>query len=304
VTYSIVARDPRTGALGVAVQSHWFSVGSVVPAAEAGVGAVATQAFVEASYGPLGVARMRAGAGAREALDELLAADEARELRQVAMVDAGGGVAAHTGAACVAGAGHVVGDGVSARGNMLDSDAVWQALLPAFEAAAGPLAERLLAALEAAEAAGGDIRGRQSAAILVVGGERSDRPWEGVRVDLRVEDDPDPLPELRRLLAVHRAYEKLGEVLELRDGPTDALERALADLAEVADVLGDNPEPTVWRAVFLARAGRLEEARRAVERAAALNPRVPEFLRRLDRPGFLDRALAELLLGDPAPPRK
>jgi uncharacterized Ntn-hydrolase superfamily protein len=289
MTYSIVARDAATGELGVAVQSHWFSVGSVVPAAEAGVGAVATQAFAEPSYGPLGVARMRAGASAREALDELLAADEGRELRQVAMVDARGGAAAHTGAACVAGAGHLVRDGVSGQGNMLDSDAVWQALVPGFEAARGPLAERLLAALDAAEAAGGDIRGRQSAALLVVGGERP--------VELRVEDHPDPLGELRRLLGVHRAYERLGAALDVRDGASDEeYERALADLATVQEALGDNPEPTVWRAVFLARGGRLEEARREVARAAAVNPRVPEFLRRLDRPGFLDRELAERLL--------
>jgi uncharacterized Ntn-hydrolase superfamily protein len=179
---------------------------------------------------------------------------------------------------------------------MLESDAVWQALLPAFEAAQGALAERLLVALEAAEAAGGDIRGRQSAAILVVGGARREQPWEGVEVDLRVEDHAEPLPELRRLLAVHRAYEKLGAALELRDAPPEQLERVLADLEEAAGVLGDNPEATVWRAVFLARAGRLDDARREVARAAAINPRVPDFLRRLDRPGFLDAALAERLL--------
>jgi uncharacterized Ntn-hydrolase superfamily protein len=183
-TYSIVARDPATGELGVAVQSHWFSVGPIVPWAEAGVGAVATQSFVDPSYGPLGLDLMRAGKSATEALSGLVESDAHPEVRQVAMIDARGNVAAHTGANAIIAAGHQTGENYSVQANLMESSTVWPAMADAFETASGDLAERLLAALEAAEAEGGDIRGRQSAALLVVSGEPTGRPWVDRTFDL------------------------------------------------------------------------------------------------------------------------
>src|SRR5512145_2375295 len=203
-TYSIVARDPATGDLGVAVQSHWFSVGSVVPWAESGVGAVATQSFVEPAYGPNGLALMKEGVEPAEALKRLLAKDEQRAVRQVAFVDAKGRTAAHTGEGCIPGAGHHVGTGYTTQANLMLTGEVPDAMARAYEAAKGPLAERLLAALDAAQATGGDIRGKQSAAILVVRAAPSAKPWTDRLVDLRIEDHAEPIAEMRRLLALHR----------------------------------------------------------------------------------------------------
>lgn len=208
MTYSLVAFDPDTGECGVAVQSHWFSVGSLVTWGEPGVGAVATQANVEISYGPRGLARMRAGASAPEALVELLAADEMAAVRQVAMVDAHGGLGAHTGAECMSFCGQDLGHHHSAQANLMASDRVWSEMSTAYLAGEGPLALRLLDALDAGEAAGGDVRGRQSAAILVV--PPAGEPWERV-VELRVEDHPEPLIELRRLVALKAAYVRAAE---------------------------------------------------------------------------------------------
>lgn len=279
MTYSIVARDAATGALGVAVQSHWFSVGSVVPAAQAGVGAVATQAFAERSYGPLGVERMRSGEAPVDALGELLLADPGRELRQVALVAADGRVAVHTGSACVQAAGHATGEGVSAQGNMLARPGVPEAMVAAYESAGGGFPERLLAALDAAEALGGDARGRQSAALLVVGEEP---------VDVRVDDHPDPLAELRRLHGVAAAYSLLGAALDVRGSAVpEQVDEALGRLERAQAALGDNVEPTFWRSVLLAEVGRYEEARAALERAAEVNPLLPEFFGRLVPTGFL-----------------
>src|SRR5262245_57781552 len=187
-TYSIVARDPKTGELGVAVQSHYFSVGPIVPWAEAGVGAVATQSLVLVDYGPLGLDLMRQGKTAKQALDSLLKADAHNEGRQVAMVDAHGNVAAYTGKSCIPDAGNVQGEQFSCQANLMANARVWPAMKAAYESAQGDLAERLMQALEAAEKAGGDIRGRQSAAILVVKGAASGKPWNDVVVNLRVED--------------------------------------------------------------------------------------------------------------------
>jgi uncharacterized Ntn-hydrolase superfamily protein len=209
MTYSIVARDPATGELGVAVQSHWFSVGGLVTWAQPGVGAVATQANVDPGYGPRTLDLLRAGAGAPDALAELVARDAQRDVRQVGVVDAAGRAAAHTGPACMDAAGHLVGDGVACQANIMASAEVWPAMAQAFAAAEGSnLAQRLLAALDAAEAAGGDLRGRQSAALLVV--PPAGEPWDAL-VDLRVEDDPEPLEELRRLLVLADAYREAGE---------------------------------------------------------------------------------------------
>lgn len=258
-TYSIVARDPATGALGVAVQSHAFSVGSIVPWAEAGVGAVATQSITRLEYGPEGLALMRRGQSAQAALDALLKDDEGRELRQVAMVDAQGTVAVHTGSRCIAAAGHRTGDQFSVQANLMVDDTAWPAMYDAYTAARGDLAERMLAALAAAQQSGGDIRGQQSAALIVVSGTRSeDKPWEGSLFDLRVEDHPRPLDELRRLVQLrraHRSEEAFNELLAQGryDEAANALRQALA-------LAPDDLELRFWSALKLFGMGREDEA--------------------------------------------
>lgn len=284
-TYSIVARDPATGQLGVAVQSHWFSVGSIVSWAEPGVGAVATQSFVEPAYGPRLLALLGSGLGAPEALAALVGADEGREVRQVAVVDAKGRVAAHTGGRCIAAAGHRVGEGYSVQANMMGSETVVPAMAAAYEAAEGGLAERLLAALEAAEAEGGDIRGRQSAALLVVAPAASGRPWADRLVDLRIEDHPDPVAELARLLALHRAYDRMNAgdaALEKGD-----LEGALEQYRTAASLAPDNLEVVYWHALTLATNGREEEAAPLFRRVFAADPAWVELTRRLVAPGLV-----------------
>ncbi len=257
-TYSIVARDPRTGELGVAVQSHYFSVGPVVPWAEAGVGAVATQSLVLVDYGPNGLDLMRSGMTAQQALDSLLRADTHNEGRQVAMVDAKGGVAAHTGRACIPDAGHHSGAQYSVQANLMANDRIWSAMAKAYESAPGDLAERLLAALDAAQQAGGDIRGRQSAAIVVVKARSSGKPWADRLFDLRVEDSPEPLQELRRLVRLRRAY-------NLEDAGDNAIaekrpEEALRHYEEAMKLAPDVVELQFWAAVSMYTNGRRQEA--------------------------------------------
>jgi uncharacterized Ntn-hydrolase superfamily protein len=257
-TFSIVARDPQSGEMGVAVQSHWFSVGSLCPWAEAGVGAIATQSFVNVSFGPRGLTLLREGASAGRALEALLAADEGREVRQVAIVDARGEVAVHTGQKCVPDAGHRVGAGFSVQANLMLNDRVWPAMAAAFEGSTGPLAERLVAALEAGQAAGGDIRGKQSAAVLVVRAESTGRAWEDRLVDLRVEDHAEPIAELKRLLAVSRAYEHMNRGdLAMEEGD---VEGALQAYRAAEEMFPDNLEMQYWHAVSLASAGMVEDA--------------------------------------------
>ncbi len=295
-TYSIVARDPVSGELGVAVQSHWFSVGSIVPWAEAGVGAVATQSFVDPSYGPLGLDLMRAGKTSAEALAALLAADANAAVRQVAMVDSSGRVAVHTGARCIAAAGDATGDGFSVQANMMESSAVWPAMKTAFETADGDLADRLLAALDAAQAAGGDIRGRQAAALLVVRGTGTGRPWADRRFDLRVEDDPRPLDELHRLLRVARAYEHMNRGDELASAGDMA--EAGREYAAAAAMVPSIAELPFWHAVTLAADGRLDEARPLFARVFAAEPAWRELVRRLPAAGLLpdDQALVDAIV--------
>ena len=278
-TYSIVARDPATGELGVAVQSHWFSVGSVVPWAESGVGAVATQSFVEPSYGPLGLALMKAGRTAPETLAGLLAADAGRDVRQVGMVDAKGNVATHTGRLDIPAAGGQAGQQYVVQANLMEKPTVWPAMAKAFEAAKGELAERMLAALDAAEAEGGDIRGRQSAALLVVKGTSTGRPWADRVYDLRVEDHPQPLPELRRLVTVARAYNRMNhgdECVAAKDWACAEREYSAAQALQPA-----NAEMAFWAAVALASNGRLEAARPLFARAFQAGERWRELARRL-----------------------
>jgi len=257
-TYSIVARDANTGQIGVAVQSHWFSVGPIVPWAEAGVGAVATQSLVDVSYGPRGLALMRDGLSAPEALQRLLREDPQREVRQVAMIDASGRVAVHTGKLCIAAAGHEAGDQFSAQANLMENEIVWGAMADAYRRASGPLAGRLLAALDAAEAAGGDVRGRQSAAILVVNGTRSDRPWENRVVELRVEDHPAPLAELRRLTHLHAAYELANEGDEMVAAGRFA--EAMRAYDGASRLVPENVELRYWQAASLYKQGHREQA--------------------------------------------
>ena len=286
MTYSIVARDPLTGSMGVAVQSHFFGVGRLVTWAAPGVGVVATQAMVERGYGPRGLQLMEDGSSAPEALTALLAEDQDREIRQVAMIDAAGRIGIHTGRGCVAAAGGALSGQAAAVGNMLAGPACWNEMLAAFDRTSGTLTDRLLAALDAGEAAGGDLRGRQSAALLVVEGTASPRPWDGVIADVRVDDDPDPLGQLRRLARFEDAYRMLGRALfEPAEG--SAFEVALEGLDAAQEILGDNPEPTVWRGVLLARAGRLSDAQQAFDTAIKGRPHLVEFIRRLPAAGLL-----------------
>jgi uncharacterized Ntn-hydrolase superfamily protein len=304
-TYSIVARDPDTGELGVAVQSHWFSVGSVVPWAEAGVGAVATQSFVEPSYGPLGLEAMRRGTSAPAALAQLLAKDDQRELRQVAMVDSLGRVGVHTGGKCIPFAGHRTGPGYSVQANLMLTDEVPDAMARAYESARGALAERLLAALEAAQAVGGDIRGKQSAALLVVRATPTKKPWTDRLVDLRVEDSDRPLEELRRLLALHRAYERMNRGDEMV--AAGKIEEAMAHYQAAEEMFPGNDEFVFWHAVTVASAGRIEEALPLFGRAFRMNPAWMLLVPRLPAVGQLPETpgLVEKILGagpKPFPP--
>ena len=268
MTYSIVARDPVSGQLGVAVQSKYFSVGSVVSWAEPGVGAVATQSMAEISYGPKGLALMRAGSSAAEALAELTAADDLRERRQVGMVDASGSAVSHTGTGCIQAAGHFVGNGYACQANLMLNSTVWGAMAAAFEAAHGDLADRMLAALEAAEGEGGDLRGRQSVAMVVVSGDATLPAWQK-ELELRVEDHVDPLGELRRLLTLRRAFNRVDQAEDaLLKGGDPA--QALQDLEEFAPLGDGNIDFT--RAIGLAMAGRPEEARALVARLADADP--------------------------------
>jgi uncharacterized Ntn-hydrolase superfamily protein len=283
-TYSIVARDPRSGEIGVGVQSHYFSVGSAVPWAQPGVGAVATQSILEISYGPMGLERLSAGQPAPAALAGLVEQDPGAALRQVAVIDAQGRVAAHSGALCIPAYGHVQGAGWSAQGNTLRSDAVWQAMGPAFERAGGSLAARLLAALEAAEAAGGDVRGRQSAAVIVVAGARPEKPWEGRLVDLHVEHHARPLEELRRLFTLHRAHERFAEAR--RHFGAGDFDTALGLLEEARKLDPEDVEYAFWTGVAFANAGRAEEARRWLGEAYAADASWRELARRLQTIGL------------------
>ena len=284
-TYSIVARDPATGDLGVAVQSHWFSVGSSVPWAESGVGAVATQSFIDPSYGALGLALMRAGHGAPAALAGLVEADLTPQVRQVGMVDASGATAAFTGELAIRYACDLEGTGFTVQANLMHHETVCDAMYDAYRASPGDLADRLMAALDAAEAEGGDIRGRQSAALLVVAGVPSGRSWEDRIFDLRVEDSTDPLGELRRLLGVARAYRHMNA----GDGHVTAgdIDAAVEEYRKAEALLPGESEPLFWHAVTLASVGRVEESLPLFAQAYELRPEWRELVPRLPAAGLL-----------------
>jgi uncharacterized Ntn-hydrolase superfamily protein len=295
MTYSIVARDPETGELGVAVQTDWFAVGTVVPWVRPGVGAVATQSFAETSYGPLGLELMATGRTAPQALRGLLAADDSEARRQVAMVDAQGGVATHTGSACVAQCGHASGEGVSVQANMMERDSVWPAMLAAYLSAEGPLAERMVSALRAAEAEGGDARGRQSAALVVASADPAE-PWWRRLVDLRVDNHEDPVGELDRLLRYHRAYERLNEGMDLAEA--GQMVEAAAHHRAAHDLAPEDDQISFWTGLALAGAGDPMEARQLLEEARSANPRWAAYLRHLAQAGSFpnDPALLDALL--------
>lgn len=302
-TFSIVCRDPDTGELGVAVQSHWFSVGSIVAWAEAGVGAVATQSFVDPSYGKNGLDLMRSGKSAPDTLKELLAKDEGREVRQVAMIDAQGRVDAWTGKNDIQSAGHIVGNNFSVQANLMLNDKIWPTMAHAFETTRGDLAERMLAVLDAAQTAGGDIRGRQSAALIVVTGKPTGQAWKDRTFDLRVDDSPEPLKELRRLVRLQRAYNHMNAgdlAVEKKDN-----EGALREYGAAETLVPNNAEMIYWHAVALVNMGRVEESLPLFRKVFAmdrnwitLTPRLPKSGLLPDDPKLIDRIIS---VGGPPP---
>jgi uncharacterized Ntn-hydrolase superfamily protein len=285
-TYSIVARDSETGELGVAVQSHWFSVGTTVSWAEAGVGAVATQSFVNKSFGLRGLELLRSGLTAQQALDSLLATDEAREVRQVAIVDTSGNVAVHTGKNCIDFAGHIKGTGFSVQSNMMLTSKVPEAMADAYNAAPGkPLAERMLAALEGAQKAGGDIRGQQSAAILIVPGKSTGKPWDERTVDLRVDDHAAPLKELRRLYTVHVAYQHMNNgdlAVEKND-----MAGAMKEYNAAMKLFPQNLEMQYWTGITLANNKQMDKALPVLKKVFTKDKAWKELTRRLPKVGLL-----------------
>jgi uncharacterized Ntn-hydrolase superfamily protein len=257
-TYSIVARDTVTGEMGVAVQSHWFSVGSIVSWGEAGVGVVATQSFVNPSFGPRGLQLMKQGLTPEMAMNAMLDLDEGKEVRQLAMLDKSGNVHAFTGANCIEAAGHYIGNNFAVQANLMDKKTVWPAMARAFEESNGNLAERMLTAMEAAEKEGGDIRGKQSIAILVVKAKSTGNVWEDRVVDLRIEDHPTPLKEMRRVLDVHKAYEYMNKGdLAIETGDFNL---AKSHYENAQRLNPENLEMKYWYAITLANNGEFNKA--------------------------------------------
>jgi len=284
-TFSIAARDPQTGEMGVAVQSHWFSVGSIVAWGEAGVGVVATQSFVNPSFGQRGLELLKTGKTAQEVVDQLIASDEGRDVRQLAIVDSKGNSAGYTGLKCISEAGHIVGDNYSVQANMMLNNTVWVAMSKAFENAKGQLAERLIAALEAAQSVGGDIRGQQSACLLVVKGNPTGNLWEDRLIDLRVEDNPKPVDEIKRLLKVFRAYEHMNKgdlAVEKND-----MKLAMDEYNAAMKMFPENLEMKYWTAVSLANTGEVEKALPMFKEIFAIDKNWKELTKRLPPVGLL-----------------
>lgn len=297
-TYSIVARDSATGQLGVAVQSHWFSVGPIVPWAEAGVGAIATQSLVKIDYGPDGLVRLKSGESPVDALGNMLLADDGRDVRQVAIVDAQGRVAAHTGSKCIAYAGHITGESFSVQANLMEDSTVPRAMAGAFRRnRALPFAERMLSALQAAEAAKGDIRGKQSAAILIVEGQKKEKPWQGKVMEMRIEDHTAPLDELARLLRLQNAYDFMNRGdLYIEKQLWDSAAWAYGSAEKIAPEIIELP---FWHAVTLASNGQVDDALPIFQRVFAAEPhRWETLIPRLVNSGLLpnDPAVAARIL--------
>ncbi len=284
-TYSIVAYDPLTGQLGVAVQSHWFSVGFLVPWAKSGVGAVATQSFVKVEYGPDGLRLMEEGQTSGQALEALLKEDQAKDVRQVAMIDINGNVAVHTGSKCIDAAGHYVGSNYSVQANMMEKEAVWSAMSHAYENTKGDLASRMMAALESAEKEGGDIRGKQSAAMLIVSGQPTGVAWKDIDMDIRVDDHSNPLIELKRLIRISRAYQHANKgdyYLEI-----DQIDNALEEYNLASSYYPENPELPFWSAIALTSSGDLNRALPIFRNVFKKEPRLRILTPRLVKAGLL-----------------
>jgi len=291
MTYSILARDPETGEMGVATQSQAFAVGHSVPWAMPGFGVIATQSMGEPAYGELGLDALQAGLTAAEALTAISSIDPHPERRQVAMIDGNGGIAAYTGSACIAEAGHRIGRNCVAVANMMRSNTVWHAMVDAFERGSGLLQSRLMEALHAAQDTGGDFRGQRSAAIRVVRATRSGRPWRDHVVDLRIDDHDAAIDELDRLVEKSARYNRM----------VSAFERALDGEAKQAaeDVDGmameeaeAEPDLVMWRAAILALAGREAEAANAVGKLQEQAPAFVEVFRQLETVGLVHRPAA------------
>ena len=284
-TYSIIAMDKTTGQLGVAVQSHWFSVGFLVPWAKAGVGAVATQSFVKVDYGPEGLKLMESGMTATEVLRTLTSQDDGEDLRQVGMIDFNGNVAVHTGKRCIKYAGDVTGDNYSVQANMMANGTVPKAMANAFENSKGDLADRMMAALEAAEGEGGDIRGKQSAAMVIVSGDPTGVDWKDTILSLRIEDHPTPLVELKRLIRIHRAYQHANRGDQYME--TEEIEKALSEYSKAAEFYPENAELPYWSAIALVNGGRLEDALPVFKSVFRRNPNLKTMTPRLTNSGLL-----------------
>ena len=284
-TFSIVAYDQQSGQIGVAVQSHWFSVGSIVSWAEAGVGAVTTQSLVNVSFGPRALESLKKGYSPQKTVEELVNADEGRDFRQLAVIDEKGRVATHTGEKCIADAGHIIGKNYSVQANMMLNKEVVPAMSKAFEQSSGPLAERMVAALQAAQKAGGDIRGQQSAAIIIVRAKSTGKFWEDRLIDLRVEDHPNAVKELARILAVFRAYEHMNKgdlAIEKGDEKT-----ALQEYAAAEKMFPNNTEMKFWHAVALVNIGKVDLALPIFKKIFAEDKNYIELTRRIVSNGLL-----------------
>jgi len=292
-TFSIVARDTVTGEMAVGVQSHWFSVGSLVSWGEAGVGVVATQSFVNPAYGPEGLELMANGVSAEQALTQLIEKDDGRAFRQVAFLDANGNVSAFTGEKCVEAAEDLQGRNFSVQANMMLNDKVVPAMAEAFlKYEDYPLAERVVEVLKAAQEAGGDIRGKQSAALIVVGPERTENAWEEKKIDLRVDDHKNPIEELSRLLKVNRAYDHMNKgdlAVEAGD-----MEKAFQEYGTAEKMFPENLEMKFWKAVALANSGRIEEAKPIFKTVFEADENWKEMITRLPASGLLTISDAEL----------
>jgi uncharacterized Ntn-hydrolase superfamily protein len=286
-TFSIVAKDTLTGEMAVGVQSHWFSVGSIVSWAKSGVGVIATQSFVNPAFGPDGLKLMDEGKTAKEALNILIEEDKGRDFRQLAILDANGTVFTYTGRKCVASANHIIGENYSVQANMMLNDNVVPAMAKAFEENANlPIAERVVKVMQAAQIAGGDIRGKQSAVLLVVSDEPVEHEWMDKKIDLRVDDHSDPLPELERLLKVHRAYEHMNNgdlAIEHND-----MDLALKEYGIAESMFPDNLEMKYWKAVALANNGLLEDAMPVFKHVFKIDKNWIELTKRLPKSGLLN----------------
>ena len=284
-TFSIVAKDVATGEMAVGVQSHWFSVGTSVPWIEAGVGGIATQSFTDKSYGPKGLALLKQGYTAQQALDSLTKADIGRDVRQVAIVDNKGNVAAYTGSKCIKYAKHILGTNFSVQSNMMLGSTVCESMETAFIKSSGkPLAERVLLALEAAQKAGGDIRGMQSAALMVVPGKMMNT-WNNKTVDVRVDDNPKPLVELRRLYNTHMAYEHMnnGDLAVEKNN----MQLAMTEYNAAMKMFPGNLEMQYWTAITLANNKQITKAAAMLKTIYGKNKNWLELTKRLPPVGLL-----------------